>query len=83
MMALTTKAHHLLNEAQQEAEYELEANIVKAWSFHVYEGVRGVDSVISDVTNEIWAMANTLWRNKCVSTFRFKAQGPKHKHSCE
>jgi hypothetical protein len=37
----TTKAHHLLNEAQQEAEHELEADVNRAWRVHVYGGVEG------------------------------------------
>jgi hypothetical protein len=41
MMELTTKAHHLLNRAQQEAEYELEASNDRAWSVYVFEGLEG------------------------------------------
>jgi hypothetical protein len=41
MMALTTKAHNLLNRAQQEAEYELEAIESITASWHVCEGLEG------------------------------------------
>jgi hypothetical protein len=41
MMALTTKAHHLLNSGLQEAEYELEAIELTTAVVGVYEGVEG------------------------------------------
>jgi hypothetical protein len=41
MMALTTKAHYLLNRAQQEAEYELEAVELTTAAVHVCEGLEG------------------------------------------
>jgi hypothetical protein len=41
MMALTTKAHHLQTEAQQEAEHELEALELTTARVHVCEGLEG------------------------------------------
>jgi hypothetical protein len=41
MMAWTTKAHHLLNRAQREAVYELEAIELTTAALHVYEGLGG------------------------------------------
>jgi hypothetical protein len=41
MMTLTTKAHHLLNRAQQEAEYELEAIELTTAGVRVCEGLEG------------------------------------------
>jgi hypothetical protein len=38
---VTTKAHHLLNRAQQEAEYEIEAIELTTAVTHVYEGLEG------------------------------------------
>jgi hypothetical protein len=40
MMALT-KAHHLINRAQQEAAYELEAIELTTAHVHEHEGVEG------------------------------------------
>jgi hypothetical protein len=54
------KAHHLLNKAQQEAEYELEATIDTTLRVHVGELGRGVNMCITHVRSEIWAMANAL-----------------------
>jgi hypothetical protein len=36
---MTTKAHHLLTEAQQEADHELEAVELTTAAVHVYEGL--------------------------------------------
>jgi hypothetical protein len=41
MMALTNKAHHFLNRAQQEAEDELEAIELTTAHVHVGEGLEG------------------------------------------
>jgi hypothetical protein len=41
MMALTTKAHHLLNSAQQEAEHELEAIELATAAIGGCEGLEG------------------------------------------
>jgi hypothetical protein len=41
MMAFTTKAHHLLNRAQQEAEYELEGIEITTAHVQVCEGLEG------------------------------------------
>jgi hypothetical protein len=41
MMALTTKAHHLLNSARQEAEYEIEDFETTTASWHMCEGLEG------------------------------------------
>jgi hypothetical protein len=41
MMALTTKAHRLQTEAQQEAEYELEAVDLTTPLIHVCGGLEG------------------------------------------
>jgi hypothetical protein len=41
MMALTTKAHHLLNRAQQEAGYELEAIELTTAVVEACEGLAG------------------------------------------
>jgi hypothetical protein len=41
MMALTTKAHHLLNSAYQEAGYELEGIELTTAGMRAVEGVRG------------------------------------------
>jgi hypothetical protein len=50
------QAHYLLNRAQQEARYELEADIDRAWRAHVCEGLEGgfivFDQQLTDVIND-------------------------------
>jgi hypothetical protein len=69
MMALTTKAHHLLKGAQQEAGYELEAIELITPLTHVCEGLEG--GFISFDQHAL--MLSTILIDVCEKLIRFIA----------
>jgi hypothetical protein len=75
-MALTTKAHHLLNRAQQEAEYELEAIELTTAALGACEGLEGgfisfdQHALMLSTIVRLIEIEKVLSKNRCVSRYR-------------